>query len=80
MHRALTREAEMNRMKGNLVSSISHELRAPIASIRLMTQSLRGGRVSSEVKRSEYLDLLLAESRRLGNLVENVLDFLRIDQ
>jgi signal transduction histidine kinase len=67
-------------MKSNFVSSVSHELRAPIAAVRLMAESLEQGRISGEAKQREYFRLIVQECRRLSTLVENVLDFFRIDQ
>lgn len=67
-------------MKSNFVSSVFHDLRAPIASIRLMAESLERGRVTDEAKRSDYFRFIVQECRRLGGLIERVLDFSRIDQ
>lgn len=77
--RAYLKQEAMNRMKSNFVSSVSHELRAPIASIRLMAERLGAGNVNDEKKRGEYFGFIEQESRRLSNLVENVLDFSRIE-
>jgi len=77
--RAHVQQQAVNRMKSNFVSSVSHELRAPIASIRLMAERLRAGRVVEDEKRSEYFGFIEQESRRLATLVENVLDFSRIE-
>ena len=76
---AYLKQQAVNRMKSNFVSSVSHELRAPIASIRLMAERLRSGRVKEPEKRGEYFGFIEQESRRLTNLVENVLDFSRIE-
>ena len=78
-------QTRLSEMKSNLVSSVSHELRAPIAAVRLMAESLESGRVGGETKDGEakqkdYYRLIVRECRRLSSLVENVLDFSRIDQ
>jgi signal transduction histidine kinase len=78
-------QMRLSEMKSNLVSSVSHELRAPIAAVRLMAESLESGRVGGETKDGEakqkdYYRLIVRECRRLSSLVENVLDFSRIDQ
>jgi signal transduction histidine kinase len=67
-------------MKSNFVSSVSHEMRAPIASVRLMAEELvdRGG--GDAVKAGEYHGYILQECRRLSALIENVLDFSRHEQ
>jgi hypothetical protein len=67
-------------MKSNFVSSVSHELRAPIASVRLMAESLERGKISEPVKQHEYFRFIVQECRRLSSLIENVLDFSRIEQ
>ena len=73
-------QTRLNEMKSNLVSSVSHELRAPIAAVRLMAESLESGRVDGAEKQKDYYRLIVRECRRLSSLVENVLDFSRIDQ
>lgn len=78
--RALRRQHALNRAKSNFVSSVSHELRAPLGSIRLLAEGLERGTAGDEAKRREYFRLIGQETRRLGALVENVLDFSRIDQ
>src|SRR6185436_16445083 len=67
-------------MKSNFVSSVSHELRAPIASVRLMAESLDRGKIQEPHKQSEYFRFIVQECRRLSALIENVLDFSRIEQ
>jgi signal transduction histidine kinase len=78
--RGFRRQVRLSEMKSNFVSSVSHELRAPIAAVRLMSESLNAGRINGEPKQREYLRLIVQECRRLSSLVENVLDFSRIDQ
>ena len=78
--RGYRRQARLSEMKSNFVSSVSHELRAPIAAVRLMAESLDAGRISDDVKKKDYFRLIVQECRRLSSLVENVLDFSRIDQ
>lgn len=78
--RALGRQQQLNREKSNFVSSVSHELRAPLGSIRLLAEGLERGTVRAEDQRQEYFRLIGRETRRLGALVENVLDYSRIEQ
>ena len=78
--RAFHRQELLARMQGQFVSSVSHELRAPIASIRLLAEGLELGRVRAADKQAEYFSLMGQECRRLTALIENVLDFSRIDQ
>jgi signal transduction histidine kinase len=78
--RAFRQQRELNEMKSNFVSSVSHELRAPIASVRLMAENLEGAKVSEPQKQKEYFGFIVQECRRLSALIENVLDFSRIEQ
>jgi signal transduction histidine kinase len=59
---------------------VSHELRAPIASVRLMAENLERGKISGAEKQNEYFRFIVQECRRLSSLIENVLDFSRIEQ
>jgi signal transduction histidine kinase len=78
--RAFHRQLRLAEMKSNFVSSVSHELRAPIASVRLMAESLERGKVHEPEKQNEYFHFIVQECRRLSSLIENVLDFSRIEQ
>jgi signal transduction histidine kinase len=66
-------------MKADFVSNVSHELRTPLASIRVFAELLRLGRVQSPDKVREYGEYIEAESRRLSGLINNILDFARIE-
>jgi signal transduction histidine kinase len=79
MQRALHTERQLNQQKSDFVSSVSHELRTPVSSMRLMLENLEHDRVPGESARQEYLRLLGSECRRLSALIENVLDFARIE-
>jgi len=78
--RAFQRQARLVEMTSSFVSSVSHELRVPIASVRLIAESLEQGRVSEHEKQKGYFHRIAQECRRLASLVENVLDFSRIHQ
>ena len=78
--RAFYRQLELNEMKSNFVSSVSHELRAPIASVRLMAENLERGKIPEAPRQREYFGFIVQECRRLSALIENVLDFSRIEQ
>ncbi len=77
---AFRRQLGLNEQKSNFVSSVSHELRAPIASVRLMAESLERGNVTEPAKQREYFHFIGQECRRLSALIANVLDFARIEQ
>jgi signal transduction histidine kinase len=78
--RTFTRQQQLNEMKSNFASSVSHELRAPIASVRLLAEALDRGAVHDAPKQKEYFRFIVQECRRLTGLIENVLDFSRIEQ
>ena len=80
MWRNSRRQAMLSEMKSNFVSSVSHELRAPIAAVQLMGESLDRGKIADQARQKAYFRLIVQECRRLSALVENVLDFSRIDQ
>ena len=78
--RAFQQQRELSEMKSNFVSSVSHELRAPIASVRLMAENLESDKIPEPRKQKEYFGFIVQECRRLSALIENVLDFSRIEQ
>ena len=78
--RAFKRQQRLSELKSNFVSSVSHELRTPVASVRLLVEGLESGRLSGAAKQKEYLHLMGQECRRLSGLIDNILDFSRIDE
>jgi signal transduction histidine kinase len=77
--RTADRAIRLSAMKSDFVSNVSHELRTPLASIRVFAELMRLGRVQSADKVREYGDFIERESRRLSRLIENILDFSRIE-
>ena len=77
--RTASREMKLSEMKSDFVSNVSHELRTPLASIRVFGEFLRLGRVESAAKIREYGEYIETESRRLTQLINNLLDFSRIE-
>jgi signal transduction histidine kinase/tetratricopeptide (TPR) repeat protein len=78
--RSLTREMELSRMKSDFVSTVSHEFKSPLTSIRQIAEMLHAGRVPSEERRQKYYDVLLEQSERLSLLTENVLSFAKMEE
>ena len=68
------------RQKTSFVSNVSHELKTPLTTIRMYAELLNEGRISDPDRRKSYLQVIMDESRRLGRLVNNVLDFSRLEQ
>ena len=75
----LRHERKLNEMKSQFVASVSHELRAPVASIRLMADALEAEKVDQETAK-KFHRLIAREGSRLSTLVSNVLDHSRIEQ
>lgn len=73
------REIGLAEAKSAFVSNVSHELKTPIALIRLFAETLQSGRVKSPEKIQEYYRIITAESIRLTNLINNILDFSAIE-
>jgi signal transduction histidine kinase len=71
--------AELNEMKSFFVSSVSHDLKTPITSIKIFTDMLKNLNQSSE-KSLNYLNIIDGESTRLTRLIDNVLDYTRIEK
>ncbi len=78
--RAVSREVEIARLKSDFVSSVSHELRTPLTTIRIMAEMLALGAVPSGDKQAEYHRNIVSEAERLTRLINNVLDFARIEE
>jgi len=78
-YRLVRRETEMARLKADFVANVSHDLKTPLSLIRMFGETLEMGRVTDEAKRQEYYRVITRESERLSRLIDNVLDFSRID-
>lgn len=73
-------QAMLARKKDDFISAVSHELRTPLTSIRMYTEMLEKNWVKSADKVAEYHRTMRQESERLSRLVENVLDFARLQK
>jgi signal transduction histidine kinase len=73
------RQVHLARLKSEFVANVSHELKTPVALIHLFAETLEAGRCSSEEKRHHYYKVMNTESRRLTALIDNMLDFARIE-
>ncbi len=78
--RALRREAQAARLRSEFLTSVTHELKTPLASIRLIAEMLEQGVVNDPERRDEYHRLLSGETARLSMLIENVLDLGRMER
>jgi signal transduction histidine kinase len=73
------RELHLSRLKSDFVANVSHELKTPLALIRLFAETLELGRVPGEEKARQYYRVINKESQRLTQLNNNILDFSRIE-
>ena len=78
-YRLVRRETEVARLKSDFVANVSHDLKTPLSVIRMFGETLEMGRVTDEEKRREYYRVITRESERLSRLIDNVLDFSRIE-
>jgi len=78
--REARREAAEAIRKTSFVSNVSHELKTPLTTIRMYAELLGDGRVRDQLKQNSYLATIISESQRLTRLVNNVLDFSRLEQ
>ena len=74
------REVKVAEMRSQFVSSVSHELKTPLTAIRMFAETLRLGRAKNRQMEEEYLDTIVNESERLTRLLNNVLDFSKIEK
>jgi signal transduction histidine kinase len=77
--RLTRRETEMAQLKADFVANVSHDLKTPLSVIRMFGETLEMGRVPDEARRQEYYRIITHESERLSHLIDNVLDFSRIE-
>jgi len=78
--RAARQERRLAALKGDFVANVSHELKTPLASVRMFGEMLLTGRVPNDEKRKEYLQIIVGESERLTSLIDNVLDFAKLER
>jgi signal transduction histidine kinase len=78
-YRSVSKEVALARLKSDFVSNVSHELRTPLALIRLYAETLELGRIKTQEKKEEYYRIIRKESERLTALINNILDFSRIE-
>ena len=78
--RDLNRQLALARQKTDFVSNVSHELKTPLTSIRMFSELLSENRVADPGKQRAYLQIITAETARLTRLINNVLDFSRLER
>ena len=76
---AAAREVRVAELKSNFVASVSHDLKTPLALIQLFAETLELGRVRNTERAQEYYRIINTEARKLTRLIENILDFSRME-
>lgn len=76
----LRRQFELARQKTDFVSNVSHELKTPLTSIRMFSEMLAEGRIAEPEKQRSYLKIINSETARLTRLINNILDFARMEK
>jgi signal transduction histidine kinase len=76
---AAAREVHVAELKSSFVSSVSHDLKTPLALIQLFAETLELGRVKHTERAQEYYRIINSEARKLTRLIDNLLDFSRIE-
>jgi len=74
-----SRETRLARMKSGFISNVSHEMKTPLALISMYAETLESGKISGLDKTREYYRTILRESHKLAHMVDNVLDFGRLE-
>ncbi len=77
---AAARERKLSNLKSDFVANVSHELKTPLSLVRMFGELLQSGRVDSDDKKRQYLQIIVSESERLAALIENVLDFAKVER
>jgi signal transduction histidine kinase len=76
----LGRQMRLTRLKNDLIATVSHELKTPLASMRVLVDTLREGRCADAKQAGEYFDLIAKENERLSRLIDNFLTFSRMER
>jgi signal transduction histidine kinase len=80
IHRTASVTVQFAERRNNFVSAVTHELKTPLTAIRMYAEMLRDGMVNSDLKREECYATITDESERLSRLIDNVLEFSRLER
>jgi len=78
--RFVSRQMRLARLKNDLIATVSHELKTPLASIRVLVDTLLAGRYQDQWQAREYFSLIARENERLTRLIDNFLTFSRMER
>ena len=77
---AVGRQMKLNRLKNDFIATVSHELKTPLASMRVLADTLLEGNYKDQKQATEYLQLICKENKRLSGLIDNFLTFSRMER
>lgn len=78
--KTLLRQAKLNTLKNDFIATITHELKTPLASMRVLVDTLLEGNYNDRQQATEYLQLISKENKRLTGLIDNFLTFSRMER
>jgi signal transduction histidine kinase len=73
--RDISREEHLAQLRSDFISNVTHELKTPLTSVQLFTESILLERINSETDKREYLRIILKETENLKRMVNNILEF-----
>jgi len=76
----MSRQVQSTRLKDDLLATVSHELKTPLSSMRVLVDTLLAGNVSDPQHQREYLEIIARENHRLSALIESFLTFSRLER
>jgi signal transduction histidine kinase len=78
--KAVIGQVKLNRLKNDFIATVSHELKTPLASMRVLVDTLLEGNYTNQQQALEYLQLISTENIRLSRLIDNFLTFSRMER
>ncbi len=78
--RTISHEVEVLRIKSDFVSSVSHEFKTPLTSIKALAERLQEGKVKDTSKAEQYFSVISQDTEKLIRLVKNILDFSKMEE
>jgi signal transduction histidine kinase len=76
----VSRQVRLNRLKNDFIATVSHELKTPLASMRVLVDTLLEGHYRNQQQATEYLEMVSHENERLSRLIDNFLTFSRMER
>jgi len=78
--RAIGRQIRLNKMKNDFIATVSHELKTPLSSMRVLVDTLLEGNIKDETQTEEYLRMTARENERLSRMIDSFLTFSRMER